>query len=283
MKSLFERAAANFLIAFSNSDFTHLKGGIKMTNQKFIIKTNKLCKTFSSGGLQQHILKNIDTEIYEGDFTIIMGASGAGKSTLLYALSGMDKPTLGDINFLGKEISQMTNDQLAIFRRDNCGFVFQQSYLLENISVLDNVLASGLLVTKNKQEVVRRAKELLTRLDLTETEWRKFPSQLSGGQAQRVGIVRSLINQPKILFADEPTGALNSTNGKAVLDALTESNEAGQSIVMVTHDLRSARRGKRVLYLRDGVICGECNLGKYTPKNEERRAKLDTFLKGMGY
>ena len=254
-----------------------------MVNQKFIIKTNKLCKTFSNGGLQQHVLKNIDTEIYEGDFTIIMGASGAGKSTLLYALSGMDKPTLGDIDFLGKEISKMTNDQLAVFRRDNCGFVFQQIYLLDNMSVLDNVLTSGLLVNKNKKEVVKRAKELLTRLDIAEVEWNKFPSQISGGQAQRVGIVRSLINKPKILFADEPTGALNSANGKAVLDALTESNVAGQSIVMVTHDLRSARRGNRILYLRDGIICGECNLGKYTPDDVERKAKLDAFLKEMGY
>jgi len=254
-----------------------------MANQKFIIKTNKLCKTFSSSGLQQHVLKNIDTEIYEGDFTIIMGASGAGKSTLLYALSGMDKPTLGDISFLDKEISQMTNDQLAVFRRDNCGFVFQQVYLLDNMSVLDNVLASGFLISKNRKEVVKRAKELLKQLNIDEETWKKFPSQISGGEAQRVGIVRSLINNPKILFADEPTGALNSANGKTVLDALTVSNEAGQSIVMVTHDLRCAQRGNRVIYLRDGVICGECNLGKYLPEKKERKSKLDVFLQEMGW
>jgi len=254
-----------------------------MNNQTAMIKTNKLCKTFSSGGLQQHVLKNIDTEIYEGDFTIIMGASGAGKSTLLYALSGMDKPTLGDIDFLGHEISKMTNDQLAVFRRDNCGFVFQQIYLLDNMSVLDNVLTSGFLVSKNRKAVVKRAKELLQQLDIDEVTWKKFPSQISGGEAQRVGIVRSLINNPRILFADEPTGALNSANGKAVLDALTKSNETGQSVVMVTHDLRSARRGNRILYLRDGVVMGECQLGKYAPENEERKAKLDAFLKEMGY
>ena len=254
-----------------------------MSNQKLMIKTNKLCKTFSNGGMQQHILKNIDMEIYEGDFTIIMGASGAGKSTLLYALSGMDKPTLGDIHFLDKEISKMNNDQLAVFRRDNCGFVFQQMYLLDNMSVLDNILTSGFLVSRNRKAVVAKAKELLTRLDLTETDWQKFPSQLSGGQAQRVGIVRALINNPKILYADEPTGALNSANGKAVLDALTESNEAGQSVVMVTHDLRSARRGNRIIYLRDGIVMGECELGEYTPENEERKVKLDAFLKEMGY
>ena len=254
-----------------------------MNNQKYLIKTNKLCKTFSSGGLQQHILKNIDLEIYEGDFTIIMGASGAGKSTLLYALSGMDKPTLGDIHFLDTEISQMNNDQLAVFRRDNCGFVFQQMYLLDNMSVIDNVLASGFLVNKNRKEVIRSAKELFKQLNIDEVTWKKFPSQISGGEAQRVGIVRSLINNPKILFADEPTGALNSVNGKAVLDALTVSNDALQSVVMVTHDLRCARRGNRVIYLRDGVICGECHLGKYAPGNEERKTKLDAFLKEMGW
>jgi len=254
-----------------------------MTNQKFIIKTNKLCKTFSNGGLQQHVLKNIDTEIYEGDFTIIMGASGAGKSTLLYALSGMDKPTLGDINFLDKEISQMNNDQLAVFRRDNCGFVFQQMYLLDNMSVLDNILTSGFLVSKNRKEVIKRAKELLTQLHIDDVTWKKFPSQISGGEAQRVGIVRALINHPKVVFADEPTGALNSANGKAVLDALTAVNEQGQSVVMVTHDLRSARRGNRILYLRDGVIHGECMLGKYVADDAARNEKLKAFLSEMGW
>ena len=107
---------------------------------KNIIKTEKLCKSFSNNGLQQHVLKNLDLEIYEGDFTIIMGASGAGKSTLLYSLSGMDKPTLGKITFNEKEITNMTIDELAFFRRSNCGFVFQQTYLIDSMSVLDNVL-----------------------------------------------------------------------------------------------------------------------------------------------
>ena len=126
-----------------------------------IIKTNKLCKTFSTGGIQQHVLKNVDLEIYKGDFTVIMGASGAGKSTLLYALSGMDKPTLGEITFSGKEITKMNVDQLAEFRRDHCGFVFQQIYLVDSMSVLDNCMAAGLLVNKNKKEVAEKAKEVL--------------------------------------------------------------------------------------------------------------------------
>src|SRR5215510_5201163 len=118
--------------------------------QKAIITTSKLCKTFSSGGLQQHVLKNLDLEIFENDFTVIMGPSGAGKSTLLYALSGMDKPTLGEIKFCGREISGLSNDKLAVFRRDNCGFVFQQMYLLDNMSIFDNIMACGLLINKNR-------------------------------------------------------------------------------------------------------------------------------------
>ena len=251
--------------------------------QNAVLKTSKLCKTYSSGGLQQHVLKNLDLEIYEGDFTVIMGPSGAGKSTLLYALSGMDKPTLGGISFSGREITNLSNDKLAIFRRDNCGFVFQQIYLLDNMSILDNILACGLLVSKNRKDIIERAKQLLSRLNLDETIWRKFPAQVSGGEAQRSGIARALINNPKIVFADEPTGALNSANGKAVLDALTEVNERGQSVVMVTHDMNSARRGSRILYLRDGVIHGECLLGKYVSGDKERQAKLSAFLTEMGW
>jgi len=248
-----------------------------------ILTTNKLSKTFSSGGLQQHVLKNLDLEIFEGDFTVIMGPSGAGKSTLLYALSGMDKPTLGGISFSGKEISELSSDKLAVFRRDNCGFVFQQIYLLDNMSVLDNVLACGFLVSKNRKAVVSRAKELLTRLNLAEIAWDKFPKQISGGEAQRAGIARALINNPKIVFADEPTGALNSANGLAVLDALTEINEQGQSVVMVTHDVRSARRGNRILYLQDGVIRGECKLEKYETGNRARTEKVNAFLAEMEF
>ena len=248
-----------------------------------IIETKKLCKTFSNGGVQQHVLRNIDLEIREGDFTVIMGASGAGKSTLLYALSGMDKPTLGDITFNDKLITKMNTDQLALFRRSNCGFVFQQTYLVDSMSVLDNVLAAALLVEKNKKKASAKAKEVLKSVDIDETLWNKFPTQISGGEAQRVGIARALINDPKLVFADEPTGALNSTTGKDVLDVLTKANENGQSIVMVTHDITSARRGNRILYVKDGEIAGECQLGKYVSGDKERHLKLRDFLGGMGW
>ncbi|KAB7672576.1 ABC transporter ATP-binding protein [Bacillus sp. B1-b2] len=251
---------------------------------KTIIKTDKLCKTFSSGGNQQHVLKNLDVSLIEGDFTIIMGSSGSGKSTLLYALSGMDKPTLGEITFEGKNLTNLSNDQLAIFRRKYCGFVFQQIYLLDNMSVLDNVLASGFLINKNRRELVTKAKELLEQVGIYETSWTKFPTQLSGGEAQRVGIVRAIINNPKVLLADEPTGALNSASSDAVLDVFTHVNGNGQSIVLVTHDVETALRGNRIIYLKDGVVCGDLQLGVFRKKeNMVRHEKLKHFLTEMGW
>jgi putative ABC transport system ATP-binding protein len=248
-----------------------------------LITTNKLCKTFSTGGLQQHVLRNLDLEIRGGDFTVIMGASGAGKSTLLYALSGMDTPTLGEINFGDAKISQMSSDKLAVFRRKNCGFIFQQIYLCDNMSLMDNVMASGLLVNKNRRQVAARAAELFGQVGLTERDVHKFPAQLSGGQAQRGAVVRALINAPAILFADEPTGALNSSAGDEVLGLLTQYHQNGQSVIMVTHDLKSALRGNRILYLKDGVICGEHELGAFAPGDEARRDKLRSFLTEMGW
>lgn len=251
--------------------------------EKTLIKTEKLCKTFSNNGVMQHILKNIDLEIYDGDFTVIMGPSGAGKSTLLYALSGMDTPTLGDIYFNGQNITKLNQDKLALFRRKNCEFVFQQIYLVDSMSIMDNILSSGLLTKKNKKDVVSKAYDLLNKVDINKNMSKKFPTQISGGEAQRVGIARALINNPDVLFADEPTGALNSKTGKDVLDLFTEFNELGQSIVMVTHDINSARRGNRVIYIKDGEIAGECNLGKYGKDDEKRHKVLSDFLVRMGW
>ena len=251
--------------------------------KQILLKTEKLCKSFSNGGSMQHVLKNIDLTLHKGDFTVIMGASGAGKSTLLYALSGMDTPTLGTITFGEKIISDLNSDGLAVFRRDHCGFVFQQIYLIDNMSVMDNVLAAGLLVNKEKKTLLQRVRELFAAVGISEDTQKKFPTQISGGEAQRVGIVRALVNSPEILFADEPTGALDSKTGLDVLDTLTQCNERGQSIVMVTHDMRSARRGNRILYLQDGVILGECDLGKYSHGDTQRHEKLSAFLNEMGW
>ncbi|MGN0394710.1 MAG: ABC transporter ATP-binding protein [Coprococcus sp.] len=251
--------------------------------EKSIIKTEKLCKSFSVGGNMQHIIKNMDLEIYEGDFTVIMGSSGAGKSTLMYALSGMDKASLGKITFCGKDITKFNSDQLAIFRRRHCGFVFQQIHLIGTMSIMDNVLSAGMLTGQNKRELIKKAKTLFNQVGITDKLWNKFPSQLSGGEAQRAGIVRALINSPDLVFCDEPTGALNSASSETVLNVLTEVNRQGQSVVMVTHDMKSARRGNRIIYLKDGTICGECDLGSYVSGDSVRHEKLRSFLRQMGW
>lgn len=248
-----------------------------------ILTAKDLCKTFSQGKLQQHVLKNLNLEIEKGDFVVIMGSSGSGKSTLLYALSGMDRPTLGSVKCMGEEITGYSNDKLAVFRRNHCGFVFQQNYLNDTMSVLDNIMVSGLLVDKNRKRIAERAKELLSKVDIGKEAWNKFPTQLSGGEQQRVAVVRGIINSPALLFADEPTGALNSRNTGHILDVLTELNKEGQTIVMVTHDMRCARRGNKVKYLSDGVITGELFLGGYESGYEKRHEKLRQFLQEMGW
>ena len=151
-----------------------------------------------------------------------MGSSGAGKSTLLYALSGMDKASLGKIDFCEKDITKFNSDQLAIFRRRHCGFVFQQIHLIGTMSILDNVLAAGLLTGQNKRQLTKKSKELLQKVGIEEKLWNKFPNQLSGGEAQRVGIIRALINTPDMVFADEPTASLDHENAFNVMKILKD-------------------------------------------------------------
>lgn len=264
-----------------------MEEAIRQEEGEVLLQTKKLGKTFSFGGVQQHVLKNLDLKLYKGDFTVIMGSSGSGKSTLLYAISGMDKPTLGEVIFEGQDITRMDNDQLAVFRRGNCGFVFQQIHLLDTMSVLDNVLSSAYLVQRNRSQAAATAKQMLERVGLSPATQKKFPSQISGGEAQRAGIVRAIINKPKVLFADEPTGALNSAAGESVLEMLTEVNRQGQSIVMVTHDVRTALRGNRVLFLRDGVVMDELRLAPYGDQpgtdRQDRQDKLQSFLTKLGW
>lgn len=246
-----------------------------------IISAKNLVKSFGSGNTKQTIINNLDLDIYTNDFTIIMGSSGAGKSTLMYLLSGMDKATSGRIMFNNKDICKMSNDELAIFRRKNCGFVFQQIYMLDKMSLMDNVLTSGLLVSNDKREIVKKAKKLFNSVNIPEITYKKNMNQISGGECQRAGIVRAAINDPTAIFADEPTGALNSENSTAVLDVLTKLNNKGQTIIMVTHDKKSALRGNRIIYLKDGKIFGDLSLNKYEENNNERNEKLDKFLKEM--
>lgn len=277
-------------------------------DDEIILKAKDLSKTFSNESVQQHVLKNLNISIYKGDFTVIMGNSGSGKSTLLYALSGMDRPTLGTVTYKvdpgklvkghnrsdGIEISKFSNDKLAMFRRDHAGFVFQQNYLNDTMSALDNVMISGLLKNKDRKALAEKAKKLLARVEINEADSHKFLTQMSGGMQQRVAVVRGVINDPEILFADEPTGALNSQNTENVLNIMTDLNNEGQSIVMVTHTVNAAERGNRIIYLADGVIADEIYLGEYVgdykdeknPKKEEaleRHKRLKDFLQKMGW
>jgi len=253
------------------------------TKKETIISAMKLNKSFCNGDTKQIILDGLNLDIYKGDFTVIMGSSGAGKSTLLYSLSGMDRPTGGVITFGGKDITRLNDDQLAVFRRKNCGFVFQQIYLLEKMSLMDNVLTAGALLNNNRKELVKRASELFDMVNIPDITRKKFSSQISGGEAQRAGIVRAIINNPEVVFADEPTGALNSGNSDAVLNVFTKLHLNGQSIIMVTHDKKSALRGNRVIYLKDGQIYGQCDLGDYRQDDLKRTEKLESFLAEMGW
>ncbi len=248
-----------------------------------LLRIENLYRDFKSDSGTQTILNNINLTIYKGDFAVIMGSSGSGKSTLLYALSGMDTVQRGHIWLGDTDIATLSGDKMALFRREHCGFVFQQICLINSMTVLDNVMAAGLLKKCNKKQLAQRAKELLASVQVEEHTWPKFPTQISGGKAQRVGIVRALINSPDILFADEPTGALNSQTGNDVLNLFSKFNAEGQTTIMVTHDVKSAIRGNRVLYLRDGKILDECNLGKFDGNIEERIGKLNVFLGKMGW
>ena len=253
----------------------------KRVKKEVVISARNLKKSFKNEDEEQVIFDNLDLDIYKGDFTVIMGSSGAGKSTLMYSLSGMDRPTKGEITFCGKKITDFNDDKLAVFRRKNCGFVFQQIYLLEKMSLMDNVITAGVLTSKNRKVIVQRASELFEMVNIPKTTQKKFSTQISGGEAQRAGIVRAVINSPEVVFADEPTGALNSNNSDAVLDVFTKLNDNGQSIIMVTHDKKSALRGNRVIYLRDGQIYGECDLGEYKENDTERTGLLNSFLSEM--
>lgn len=248
-----------------------------------IIKSKDLCKTYISDSESYHAIKNINLEIYEGDFTVIMGSSGSGKSTLLYLLSGLDAITSGEVYFQELVINKLKEKSMANFRRKSIGFVFQGINLVPSLSIFENIAISGYLVNKDRKKVDERVEELLNLVGLSE-ELNRLPSRISGGQQQRVAIARALINEPKVIFADEPTGALNSSQGENILNILTELNTKGQSIVMVTHDIKAASRADRVLFIKDGRISGDLKFDKFDLRFREQREKaLFDFLTEKGW
>lgn len=276
-----------------------------MNNKEVILSAKGVQKTFANNGEQLHVLTNVDLDIYAGDFTVIMGASGSGKSTLLYALSGMDKATAGDVIYrrnTGQKqnyddidevnITTVKDKMLSQLRAKEFGFVFQQMHLVKNLTLLENVSVTGYLNKERKAaDTKKRAEELLERMGLSDVK-NHLPSRVSGGEQQRCAIARAVINDPAILFADEPTGALNRKNTNDVLDLLTELSDEGQSIVMVTHDIKAALRGDRILYLEDGNIVGELELSRYGEKDKDgnllqdkkaREAQINAWLESLDW
>lgn len=250
--------------------------------KKIILSAVDVCKSFTIGGKSVDVLNYVNVDFYEGDFTVIMGASGAGKSTLLYALSGMDKISSGKVIYKEKEISSLREKQIASLRSHDFGFVFQQTHLVSNLTLFENVAVAGYMGSKcSTKETRKRAEELLEQMHVGNAKDR-LPSEVSGGEAQRAAVARAIINKPGIVFADEPTGALNKKNTEEVLNIFTELNRSGQSIIMVTHDLRAALRGNRLLYLEDGEIIGEKEMPVFTQSDtKDREVQLNDWLASM--
>lgn len=238
--------------------------------QSAIIEASNLCKTYSTGKEQHHAIRNLNLDVYEGDFTVIMGNSGSGKSTLLYLLSGLDKATAGEVRYRGERLDLTDERKLARFRAHEIGYIYQSIHLVPDLTLLENVALPGYAAGAPKSAVRARAKELLAAVGLGELH-RRLPSQVSGGQQQRAAIARALMNEPKLLFADEPTGSLNYEQGVAVMDLLTGLNAKGQSIVMVTHDMKAACRADRLVIIRDGKVGRILRFGKYDPSELQQR------------
>lgn len=251
--------------------------------EKVIMKTELLCKSFVSDGEVNNVLKNISLDIYEKDFTVIMGSSGSGKSTLLYMMSGMDSVTSGSVYLKDKDITNMKEKDMAAIRRNGIGFVFQGINLVPDLTIDENIMSPTYKAKSNISELEKRKDVLLEQMSLSNQK-NKFPSQLSGGQKQRAAICRALINSPDIVFADEPTGALNSSQGQDVLNVFSDVNKSGQTVVMVTHDLKAALRGNRIIYLKDGRIDGDLRLDDYGSDDLDlREKKVYEFLKKRGW
>ncbi|MBQ8538670.1 MAG: ABC transporter ATP-binding protein, partial [Ruminococcus sp.] len=227
-----------------------------------VLNVKDLCKTYITNKRQNNVLKNVNFKVNEGEMVAIMGPSGSGKSTLLYTVSGMDRMTAGEVKFCGKNIEKLNDNELAQLRLDDMGFIFQQMYMLKNLSVLDNIILPAVKSSKNKEsraEITERGLKLMKKLGIEDIANNDI-NEVSGGQLQRACICRSMINNPAVIFADEPTGALNRTSSDEVMEELTKLNKEGTTIMLVTHDAKVAAKCTRVLFIVDGNIKGEYNV-----------------------
>lgn len=252
-----------------------------------IIEAKDLCKTYVVDKRQNNVLKNVSLKVERGEMVAIMGPSGSGKSTLLYSISGMDRATSGEVIFDGKDITKLGENELADIRLDKMGFIFQQMFMMKNLSILDNIMLPAVESKKNASESradkQARAEELLRKLGIIEVADNDI-NEVSGGQLQRACIARSMMNSPEILFADEPTGALNRQSSAEVMDELCKLNAEGTTIMMVTHDAKVASKCSRVLYIVDGHIEGEyVSPAANTISDKERERALNNWLTDLGW
>lgn len=247
-----------------------------------IIEVKDLCKTYIINKRQNNVLKNVNFTIERGEMVAVMGPSGSGKSTLLYTVSGMDKLTAGEVKFCGKNMSELNENELAKIRLEDMGFIFQQMYMMKNLSVFDNVIFPAVSAKKqSRREISERGKELMRKLEIIDIADNDI-NEVSGGQLQRACICRSMINFPEIIFADEPTGALNRSSSDEVMEELAKLNENGTTIMLVTHDAKVAAKCSRVLFIVDGNIKGEYNIDK-AHSMRERERELNNWLIEMSW
>ncbi|MDF2869529.1 MAG: transporter ATP-binding protein [Anaerocolumna sp.] len=248
-----------------------------------IITGKNIVKIFGKGNQQAKALNGVNVEIAKGEFVAVMGPSGSGKSTLLFALSGMDEITSGSVKFRETELSKLRENALADIRRTKMGFVFQQPTMLKNLNLLDNILLPATdKGKKDKAKLTLKAKTLMQKTGIDGLESRDT-TEVSGGQLQRAGICRSLMNEPEILFADEPTGALNSKAAEEIMGLLMDINKEGTAILLVTHDSKVAAMADRVLFTKDGNIVSELPLQKFNGRDMEARGgKVLTEMAAVG-
>ena len=250
-----------------------------------ILEVKDLCKTYIVNKRQNNVLKNVNFTIGEGEMVAVMGPSGSGKSTLLYAVSGMDSLTAGEVNFCGRNIAGMGERELADLRLDEMGFIFQQMYMLKNLTILDNIILPATQSKKQREprrETARRGQDFMRRLGIIDIADNDI-NEVSGGQLQRACICRSMMNNPKMIFADEPTGALNRTSSDEVMEELVKLNSEGTTIMLVTHDVKVAAKCTRVMYIVDGNIKGEFDLSDCSTQIRERERALNNWLLELGW
>ncbi len=244
-----------------------------MTN---IIVGENIVKAFGEGEEKRKVLDHVSVRIDEGEFISIMGPSGSGKTTLMFALSGMDGIDGGKVTFKDRDLSKLNETEISDLRRNEMGFIFQQPTLLKNLNILDNIILPSMRNKKeNGEKITQRARALMKKMGIEELEKRDI-TQVSGGQLQRAGVCRALMSQPKIIFGDEPTGALNSKSAEEIMEILSDIVQEGTAVMLVTHDAKVAARTEHILFMRDGKIVSDLRFPKFMSTDMDERLKKVT-------